>query len=92
VKHWIDDHCADQKNYPSTDLWACAVIGTIRSSYVTIDGAITYDESEAFIGTKDEASRLMCELDSVLFRYAQLVPSIFERCSFSRGLPTVKGF
>ncbi len=93
MKRWIDDHSADyhKGKYPSTDLWACAVIGTVRSSYVTAGGTTTYDESEASIGSKDAASALMCGLDRILFRFAQLVPSIPERCSFSRGLPTIMG-
>ncbi len=77
--------------------YALAIVGTKRTAYLTFKGIdTTYDESEAFVGSKKSAIIIMSRLydqDRELYKYAQLVPVRGDLKSIKGGmLPTVNGY
>ena len=77
--------------------YAVAIVGTKRTAYMDFEGiSTTYDESEAFIGTKKSAISKMSRLydqDTGLYKYARLVPVRGDMKNVKCGmLPTINGY
>jgi len=77
--------------------YAVAIVGTKRTAYMTFkDIDTTYDESEAFVGSKNSASARMSrhhDQNTGLYKYAQLVPVRGDMKNIKGGmLPTVNGY
>ena len=77
--------------------YAVAIVGTKRSAYMAFKGVdTTYNESEAFVGSKKSAiAKMSCLYDqnTGLYKYAQLVPVRGDMKNIKGGmLPTVNGY
>ena len=88
-------HCL--KNPEIIQGYAVAIVGTKRTAYTTFKGIdTTYDESEAYVGSKKSAIAKMSRLydqNTGLYKYAQLVPVRGDLRNIKGGmLPTVNGY
>jgi len=77
--------------------YAVGIVGTKRTAYMMFKGInTTYDESEAYVGSKNSASARMSSLhdqNTGLYKYAQLVPVRGDLRNIKGGmLPTVNGY
>ena len=77
--------------------YAVGIVGTKRTAYMTFKGiSTTYNESEAFVGSKESAiTKMSCLYDrnTGLYKYAQLVPVRGDMKNIKGGmLPTVNGY
>jgi hypothetical protein len=77
--------------------YAVGIVGTKRTAYMTFKGiSTTYNESEAFVGSKESAiTKMSCLYDqnTGLYKYAQLVPVRGDMKNIKGGmLPTINGY
>ena len=71
--------------------WTVAIVGTKRSAYAAFKGGETYNENEAIVLNKQDASNLMCSRygGTDLWKYTRLVA---VRGDQALMLPTGLGF
>lgn len=72
----IENHIAySHENPEEIKGYSVMIYGTLRCSYVGVDGGITYEESSAFVGPKDKATDEMKKYyKDLLWKYMRLMP------------------
>ena len=85
------------ENPESIQGYTVGIVGTKRTAYMTFKGIdTTYDESEAYVGSKRTAIVIMSRLydhDIELYKFAQVVPVRGDIKNVKGGmLPTVNGY